>query len=99
MDLRFHDSREFQHWVLRLSTRDKANVTRAIQELAIATRPIPMPHGRRIDGDLHELRPSSGRSSIRIYYRYEGSTAVILTTGRKDTQQRNIDRARGRMRP
>ncbi len=96
MEIRFHDEREFHRWAARLSSQDKAALLRSIQELEASRQPIPMPHGRRIEHDLYELRPAGSRSSIRAYYLRIGSIATFVAYGRKDTQQRDIERARRR---
>jgi len=66
--------------------------------LEASDRPLGAPHGRRIslDGELYELRSTSGH---RVYYTIITEPqlgALILTQGNKDTQTQDIQRARSR---
>jgi putative addiction module killer protein len=97
MEITFHDKREFQRWFHRLAANDQARVITSINDLQNAARPLPMPHGRNLGSGLHELRPSSGRATQRLYYAVHGQQVILLCAGRKDTQDRDIDRARRRI--
>lgn len=96
VEIIFHDEGEFDRWFGRLGPTDKVRVLQAIDKLQVSATPIGMPHGRRLSRNIWELRPQSGRSSLRIYYGVSGGMAHLLAFGTKDTQRRDIDRARGR---
>jgi len=102
MEVDFHDEREFTKWMCRLAGRDRTRVDLLLLALAQASGPLGMPQGRRLAGEpeLYELRSGSGH---RVYYAAAESEpdepqrrAVILAQGTKDTQTRDIERARSR---
>jgi len=84
---------EFVKWFDALGPLSKARMAVLLQMLESATVPAPMPHGRHLGGGLHELRSRLGE---RVYYSVNDDTATILACGRKDTQRRDITRARSR---
>jgi putative addiction module killer protein len=97
VEIDFYGESEFEKWLTRLASQDTVWILQVLAVLEDAARPLGMPHGRNLKSDLWELRPQSGRSGYRIYYQVDGDVARMLTQGRKDTQQRDIARARRRM--
>ena len=53
---------------------------------------LGMPLVRRLGDDLFELRISK----YRVYFKVGDGSIVVLACGEKDTQSRDIARARGR---
>lgn len=71
-------------YINSLPIRDKAkvyNVLRLLEEFGIA---LAMPHTRRIEGSLWELRPGDNRL---FYFLYSEKQFVILHGFRKRTMQ------------
>jgi putative addiction module killer protein len=85
---------EYGKWFARLGPLPKAVVAAEIGLLATHW-PIGMPRVRALGGGLHELRIMA--HGLRLYFTVEGDTITFVAYGRKDTQDRDIDRARGRM--
>ncbi len=70
---------------------DRAMMLQLLEQLGPELR---MPAVRRIDFDLHELR--SGK--YRLYFTWSSDGPLFVAYGEKDTQQRDIARARRRSR-
>ena len=87
MEIEHHDEREFVKWYRRPGSIERIKVWDGITLLLDARGQLEMPHVRDLGGGLHELRVRGGQQ-LRI---------VMLTYGRNDTQQRDIQRARRRM--
>lgn len=93
MEVVITNTREWRRWMQRLAPAVRADVARKL--LAVAARwPVGMPLVRDLREGLFEVRCAGG---IRIYLVHVDDELRILTAGRKDTQQRDIERARGRM--
>lgn len=84
---------EYAKWFSRLGPQAKATVAAEIALLA-QRWPVGMPRVRNIGAGLHELRIMA--HGLRLYFVIEGEAITFLTYGRKDTQARDIDRARRR---
>jgi putative addiction module killer protein len=96
MKLAYFSEREFIRWYRRLGPQQQAKVESELEAL-IATGPaVGMPVVRDLGHGLFELRIRIGQQP-RLYFRSDDDTIELLTYGRKDTQQRDIDRARRRM--
>jgi putative addiction module killer protein len=96
MDIAHHDDAEFVKWYRRLGPVEQAKLTWQLDLLMAVGTALGMPHVRDLGDGLRELRVRVGRQP-RLYFQIEGTMARMLTYGRKDTQQRDIGRARGRM--
>jgi len=96
VDIIHHSPNEYGKWFVRLGPLAKATVAAEIEMLA-ARWPVGMPRVRNLSGDLFELRIMA--HGLRLYFSVDDDEDEItfLTYGRKDTQSRDIDRARGRM--
>ena len=84
-------SDEVDHWLTTLPAKRLAQAIRALDVLAECGATLRMPHSRKLDHDLYELRFRCGQVNQRITYTIEPVRHVItLTTFRK---QRNNERA------
>jgi putative addiction module killer protein len=93
MEVVITNPREWKRWTSRLSSSARADVARKL--LAVAAQwPLGMPLVRDLNDGLHEVRCGGG---IRVYLTQVGHALHVLTAGHKDTQQRDIERARRRM--
>lgn len=89
----FHDEREFRKWLRAIGGEAAARVVTKLEVLRDSGgSAIGMPLVRRIDPDLHELRVSKHR----VYFTEAPSAIRVLAVGEKDTQDRDIERARRR---
>lgn len=84
---------EYDKWRSKLDAGAQAVVTRRIDLLAEHGISLGMPNVRRLAAGLFELRAGK----YRLYFTVLGDTARFLTFGEKDTQTRDIERARKRM--
>lgn len=96
MNVEHLDDSEFAKWYRRLGPVEQAKVTWEIDLLAEAGAAVGLPHVRDLGHGLRELRVRVGQQP-RLYFTIEGGTARFLTYGRKDTQRRDIERAKRRM--
>ena len=96
MEIEHRDDAEFVKWYRRLGSVEQAKVTWQLDLLMAVGASLGMPHVRDLGGGLRELRIRVGQQP-RLYFEVDGDIARMLTYGRKDTQQRDIVRARGRM--
>lgn len=93
MAVEFRDGTDFRKWITRIGAPERANIDRRLALLREEGLALGLPNVRRIDASLWELR--SGR--YRLYFTLEEpNTAVFVAYGNKDTQQRDIRRARER---
>lgn len=93
MEIGFHDEHEFDKWLTALAPEPRDLVLAKLLLLREHGIAIGMPLVRRITAGLHELRVGGNR----VYFTQVGGTIHVLTQGRKDTQARDIERARRRM--
>lgn len=88
---RIRQTRDFASWLLGL--RDEigaARITRRIERLASGA----LGDVRPVGSGLHELRVDHG-PGYRVYFVQPGKFEIVLLTGgSKDSQQRDIRRAR-----
>ena len=92
MRVRHRDDGEYEKWVKSIEQREFSKVARRLLLLSDLGRLLGMPTVRRIDGEVSEVR--SGK--YRLYFTLTESEAIFLAYGEKDTQQRDIERARQR---
>ena len=86
---------EYRKGFARLSPDAQAFVAAEVELLAVRW-PVGMPRVRDLRGGLCELR-ISGFGGLRLYFEVAEDVIAFVTYGRKDTQQRDIDRARRRL--
>lgn len=84
---------EYDKWRSRLDESAQAVVTRRMELLVEHGIALGMPNVRRLVAGLYELRAGK----YRLYFTVLGDTARFLTYGEKDTQTREIERARRRL--
>ena len=94
MLIQHHSVREYERWFRRLDSRTKARVAAEVALLAECW-PLGMPRVRRLEAGLYELWLLS--LGLRIYFTVTDDMITLLTYGRKDTQQRDLDHARRRL--
>jgi len=95
------DITEFAKWSRRIDSATRALVDRKIDYLAFLGDDASMPLVRRLGGELHELRVGK----YRLYFTFaqmdiDGQIErgmLFVAYGEKDTQRRDIARARGRL--
>lgn len=94
-------SAEVDEWLQGLSTQGQAQAMRALDLLAERGVALAMPHSRKLDDKLWELRFRSEQVNQRITYTIEAQRRVItLTTFRKQrsTERKEVQRARNVLR-
>lgn len=94
-------SEEVDNWLQALPTRAKAQAIRALDLLAVQGILLRMPHSRKLDDHLWELRFRCERVNQRITYTVEPERRVItLTTFRKQrsNERKEVQRARNVLR-
>lgn len=94
-------SEEVDGWLDALSTKGKAQAIRALDLLAARGTTLRMPHSRKLDDYLWELRFRCGQVNQRITYTVEAERRVIiLTTFRKQrgNERKEVQRARNVLR-
>jgi putative addiction module killer protein len=80
----------FTEWVDSLEKTDQVRIDTRLDRVISGN----MGDYKHIDGNIHELR-FKNHSGFRIYYAMDGNTIVILLNGgNKDTQNRDLERAR-----
>ena len=101
MEAEHYDPAEFVKWTTRLPDAALAKIAAETALLLHVGRALGLPLVRQIGGSLSELRVSA-HGGLRLYFTIlrsqDGIERVLfLTYGRKDTQERDIARARRRM--
>lgn len=94
-------SEEVDRWLNRLSLKGKAQAIRALDLLAERGTALGMPHSRKLEERLWELRFRCEQVNQRITYTVEPERHVItLTTFRKQrsNERKEIQRARNVLR-
>ncbi|MGD9618747.1 MAG: type II toxin-antitoxin system RelE/ParE family toxin [Mycolicibacterium sp.] len=94
-------SEEVDEWLQALPIKAKAQAIRALDMLALRGTLLRMPHSRKLDEGLWELRFRCGQVSQRITYTVEPKRRVItLTTFRKrsNNESKEVRRARNVLR-
>jgi putative addiction module killer protein len=94
MQIEFHDEREFERWLFGIGNERASRVSHAIRRAAeLGGSWAGLPLVRYLGAGLYEVR----RGGDRVYFQQSRHALTILTAGRKDTQDRDIARARRRM--
>lgn len=94
MRIEFHDEREFKKWLRSVGNVEGGRVAGKIALVAdLGGSLTGMPLVRSIDRSLHEIRVSK----YRVYFTHRDGALLVLAAGEKDTQQRDIARARRSM--
>ncbi len=94
MDVTFHDAGEFEKWLRRLDRHAADRVAAKLRYAAKLGGPaLGMPLVRPLGDGLHEVRVST----YRVYFVVRADAMHVLTCGNKDTQARDIERARRRL--
>ncbi|MGV7724261.1 type II toxin-antitoxin system RelE/ParE family toxin [Mycobacterium kansasii] len=94
-------SEEVDEWLQALSVKAKAQAIRALDLLAARGISLRMPHSRKLDEQLRELRFRCEQVNQRITYTVEPERRVItLTTFRKQrsNERKEVRRARNVLR-
>jgi hypothetical protein len=94
-------SKEVDQWLDTLSLKGKAQAVRALDLLAERGTELGMPHSRKLDERLWELRFRCERMNQRITYTVEPQRRIItLTTFRKqrNNERKEVQRARNILR-
>lgn len=94
-------SEEVDEWLLGLPVKAQAQAIRALDLLAAKGAALSMPHSRKLDTFLWELRFRCGQVNQRITYTLEPKRRVItLTTFRKQhsREHKEVQRARNVLR-
>lgn len=81
---------EFSKWFGRLSAVDRARTARRIELVKTRGIRVGLPHVRRINNVIWELRIPSG---LRLYFTADSDLAVFVKYGNKGTQRRDITAA------
>lgn len=92
---------EVDEWLDTLPTKATAQAIRALDLLAAHGSSLRMPHSRKLDDQLWELRFRCDRVNQRITYTVEPKRRIItLTTFRKqrDNERKEVTRARNVLR-
>jgi hypothetical protein len=86
---------EAEDELARLPPRERAAMLNAVEKLQQSGIMLPYPHSSDVRGTkLRELRPRSGRSPWRAFYRRLGDVLIIGSIGPEaDTDRRGFDRA------
>ena len=93
MEIKHGDPDEYRKWLRRLPDRDIKRVADKIALLVYSGTALTMPHVRRLGDGVCELRVDK----YRLYFVVvPNDTALFLTYGEKDTQTRDMQRARRR---
>jgi putative addiction module killer protein len=80
----------FTEWLESIEKADRARIKARLDRILIGN----MGDYRHIESEIHELR-FKNHSGFRIYYAKEDNTIVILlNAGNKDTQNKDIERAK-----
>jgi putative addiction module killer protein len=96
MEIEHRNEREFATWLRRLGAIERTKTAWELNHLIVLGMSVGMPHVRYLGDGLYELRVRMGQQP-RLYFDAHGDAARMLTYGRKGTQERDIQRARGRM--
>ncbi|MFV1501334.1 type II toxin-antitoxin system RelE/ParE family toxin [Mycobacterium kansasii] len=90
-------SEEVDEWLQALSVKAKAQAIRALDLLAACGISLRMPHSRKLDEQLWELRFRCEQVNQRITYTVEPERRVItLTTFRKQRSNERTEVRRAR---
>jgi putative addiction module killer protein len=94
MRVDIHDERAFERWLRSLGKAQQRRIVGKLYVVAtLGGAKAGMPLVRSLGGGLYELRTAG----LRVYFIEIDQTMCVLAAGRKDTQVRDIARARRRM--
>ena len=94
MRIEFHNEREIEKWFRAIGRREGGRVAGKLALVAdLGGAAAGMPLVRLLGSRLYEIRVSK----FRVYFVETDEILTVLAAGEKDTQQRDIARARGRM--
>ena len=88
-------------WLTALPIKAKAQAFRALDLLAVRGTSLRMPHSRKLDDQLWELRFRCERANQRITYTVEPQRRVITLTAfrkQRDNGRKEVARARNVLR-
>ncbi|GAA2383418.1 MULTISPECIES: type II toxin-antitoxin system RelE/ParE family toxin [Gordonia] len=94
-------SEEVRSWLDGLTVKGRAQAFRALDLLAVEGAMLRMPHSRKLDENLWELRFRCDQVNQRIAYTIQPERRVItLTTFRKqrNNERKEVQRARSVLR-
>jgi hypothetical protein len=94
-------SEEVDEWLQALSIKAKAQAIRALDLLAVQGASLRMPHSRKLDDHLWELRFRCERVNQRITYTVEPERRVITLTAfrkQRSNERKEVQRARNVLR-
>lgn len=94
-------SKEVDQWLDTLSLKGKAQAIRALDLLAKRGSQLGMPHGRKLDDRLWELRFRCAQMNQRITYTVEPERRIITLTAfrkQRSNQRKEVQRARNVLR-
>lgn len=97
MEIEVRDDAEYEKWLRALGPRERAKAMWLVRELAEHGEALGFPHVRWLGRGLFELRVTMGNQPRVYFTRLDEQRAELLTFGSKDTQDRDIARARRRM--
>lgn len=98
MEIKFFDDL-LEKFISNLEKPTIAKVLRTIDLLGSFGQQLTMPHSKKVDGRLFELRVR-GKQEVRILYSFHGGSAILLHGFIKKTQKiskRELENARGRL--
>lgn len=91
--------KDIRRFLERLDDATYAEALRLIDILAVREYLVGMPHSKKIEKDIYELRVTS-RQSVRIFYAFRGGKIVLLHVISKKSQklhQNDVATARKRL--
>ena len=91
--------RDIRKFLERLDDATYAEAFRLIDMLALQEYLVGMPHGKKIERDIYELRIIS-RQSVRIFYTFQDGKIVLLHVVSKKSQRlhrQDVETARKRL--
>jgi hypothetical protein len=94
-------SEEVDEWLTALPPKGLAQAVRALDSLADRGTALRMPHSRKLDDDLWELRFRCEQVNQRITYTVEPKRQIITLTTfrrRRNNERREVQRARNVLR-
>jgi putative addiction module killer protein len=92
VEVSFHDVREFEKWLRSIDSPHSGRIVDKLRFVHRGGPTIGLPLVRTFGGGLSELRVDK----YRVYFVRDGSQIHVVAAGSKDTQRRDISRARRR---
>ncbi len=87
-----------EKWLASLDKIHQKRMFALLRMLGEIGRDLHLPHCRALGGGLYELRDTGRGPGYRIYYCFEGENLIILlASGKKTSQERDISTALSRM--